>query len=80
MPWVDVTWDYGPGGNVEHMAGHGLDPEEVRAVLEEPARRMTSRASGLPMVMGYTPSGKFIAVVYEQIDEFTVKPVTAYEI
>jgi len=30
--------------------------------------------------VGYTDDGRLIFVVYEQIDEMTVYPVTAYEI
>lgn len=28
MPWYEVIWNYGPGGNVEHIADHGLTPDE----------------------------------------------------
>ncbi len=80
MPWLDVIWVDGPGGNMRHIAQHDLTPEEVRSVLENPFQRGISRSSGLPIVWGYTPGGRFIAVVYEQLDPLTVKPVTAYEI
>jgi hypothetical protein len=42
--------------------------------------RDVSRSSGLPIVFGFTPDGKYILVVYEQIDEVTVYPVTAYDV
>ena len=48
MPWYDIIWNYEPGGNVDHVAEHGLTPDEV--------------------------------VVYEEIDDVTVYPVTAYEV
>lgn len=32
------------------------------------------------MVCGHTPSGEYIAVVYEELDEDTVYPVTAHVI
>jgi hypothetical protein len=32
------------------------------------------------IVTGYTEDGRLIFVVYEEIDEVTVYPVTAYEV
>ncbi|MHB0961415.1 MAG: hypothetical protein ACYC0X_34600 [Pirellulaceae bacterium] len=39
-----------------------------------------SRSTGLSIVFGFTPDGRFILVVYEQIDEVAIYPVTAYEV
>jgi uncharacterized DUF497 family protein len=80
MPWYDIIWNYEPGGNVEHIAEHGLTPEEVEAVICNPLEKKTSRSSGRPVVTGYTVDGRLILVVYEEIDEVTVYPVTAYEV
>ena len=80
MPWYDIIWNYEPGGNADHVAEHGLTPEEVEAVICDPLEKTTSRSTGRPVVTGYTPDGRLILVVYEQIDEFTVYPVTAYEV
>jgi len=80
MPWFDVIWIYEPGGNVEHIAEHGLAPEDVEEVICNPLDETTSRSSGRPVVTGYTPDGRLILVVYEQVDEVTVYPVTAYEV
>jgi uncharacterized DUF497 family protein len=80
MPWYEIVWNYEPGGNVEHIADHGLDPEDVEAVIYDPLETTISRSSGRPVVTGYTPDGRLIFVVYEEIDETTVYPVTAYEV
>lgn len=32
------------------------------------------------MVYGFTLTGRYIAVVYEKVDEQTVYPITAFEI
>jgi hypothetical protein len=40
----------------------------------------TGRTSGRPVVTGYTADGRLILVVYEEIDDVTVYPVTAYEV
>jgi hypothetical protein len=80
MPWLDVIWDYEDGGNVEHLAEHDVTPDEACEVLEDPEFTGRSRSSGLPVAFGYTRAGRFLAVVYEQLDKFTVKPVTAYDV
>ena len=80
MPWYDIIWNYEPGGNVEHIAEHGLTPEDVEGVICHPLEERMSRSSGRPVVTGYTQDGRLILVVYEEIDEVTVYPVTAYDI
>ena len=80
MPWCEVIWNYEPGGNVEHIAEHGITPDEVEAVLFDPLEITTSRTSGRPVATGYVDDGRLIFVVYEQIDDVTVYPVTAYEV
>jgi hypothetical protein len=30
------------------------------------------------MLLGHTPADEYVAVVYEEIDDNTVRPVTAY--
>jgi hypothetical protein len=39
-----------------------------------------SRSSGLPIIFGTTSTGHFIAVVFQEIDTITAKPVTAFDI
>lgn len=29
MPYFDIIWNEEPGGNIEHIAEHGLTPEDV---------------------------------------------------
>ena len=29
----DFAWDYGPGGNIEHLRGHEIEREDIEAVL-----------------------------------------------
>jgi uncharacterized DUF497 family protein len=42
--------------------------------------RGTSASAGRPCVWGYTLEGIYIIVVYEEIDEDTIRVVTAYEV
>ena len=80
MPLIAAIWDLpdDPVGNVQHIAEHGLTPIDVEYVLNHPQRRRTSRSSKRPMVFGVTPSREYIAVVFEEIDDSTVYPITAY--
>ena len=80
MPWYDFVWNYEPGGNVEHIAEHGLTPEDVEEAICNPLAKKISRSSGRPLVTGYTPDGRLIVAVYEMLDSVTVYPVTAYEV
>lgn len=80
MPWYEVVWNDNPGGNIEHIAEHGLTPNDVEAVLFNPIETTVSRSSGRPAATGYTPDGRLIFVVYEEIDPTTVYPVTAFEV
>jgi len=79
MPYYEFIWNEEPGGNVEHIAQHGLTPEDVEEVVFNPVDRDVSQSSGLPLVFGFTPDGRYIMVVYEQIDDVTIYPVTAYD-
>lgn len=80
MPWYDIVWSFEPGGNVEHIAEHGLSPEDVEAVLCDPLETTISRSSGRPAAAGYTLDGRLVLVIYEEIDDCTVYPITAYEV
>ena len=82
MQITSFFWWDGPDGNVEHIAEHGLTPEDVEFVLKraKPYDVELSHRSGLPRVLGKTPGGQRIAVVFEDLGEGVVNPVTAYEV
>lgn len=81
MPYYDILWNYeDDDGNVSHIAEHGLTLEDVNAVLMDPEETGISRSSGRPIAFGYTPDGRYICVVYEAIDQYTLYPVTAFVI
>jgi hypothetical protein len=65
---------------VEHVAEHDLTQDDFEYVVNNPTRRGVSRSSGLPAVWGYTEDGRYIIAVYEEIDDATILPVTAYEV
>lgn len=82
MRFARITWDDpdDPDGNVEHIAQHELTVEDVEHVLLAPTSTGLSRSTGLPVVWGYTSDGRYIIVVYEQVDEGTIRVVTAYDV
>jgi uncharacterized DUF497 family protein len=78
-----VFWDLedDPDGNVQHIAEHGISVEEVESVLYAADEVVASQSSGRPITFGETDTGKYIAVVFEIVEEdpLAVYPVTAYE-
>lgn len=79
-----VVWDEELGQNIEHLAEHGLTRQEVESVLLNSALPIEwSESSGRPCRFGWTDTGRFIIVVwdeYEDTDPPTCYPVTAYEV
>jgi hypothetical protein len=80
VAWYDYLWLEGDDGNIDHIAEHGLVPQDVEHVIENFTAESTSRSSGRQLRFGFAPDGRYIAVVFEWIDEVTVYPVTAYEV
>jgi hypothetical protein len=80
MPWLEVIWIYGPGGNVEHIAENDVTPEEAEHVLRNAESKDSSDSSRRPIAFGFTRTGRELGVVFEWVDEITVYPVTAFEL
>lgn len=81
MAFIQFVWDLDDDldGNVQHIAEHGLTKEDVEHALQQAWRMGVSDSSGLPLVFGPALDGREIVVVYEQIDDVHVYPVTAFE-
>jgi uncharacterized DUF497 family protein len=77
MAFYDFIWT---DEIVEHLTEHGISPEDFERVVCDPVSKGVSRSSGLPAVWGYTNDGRYIIAVYEELDEATILPVTAYEV
>ncbi len=82
MGYMTIIWDMDddPEGNVQHIADHDMTKAELEDVLSDPDGRSISRSSGLPLVFGTTSTGRFIAVIFQEIDAETVRPVTAFDV
>lgn len=77
MPFYFFVWD---DENEQHLAEHGVSPDEFEEIVCDPDGESDSRATGRPIAFGETASGKYLACVYEFIDDVTVYPITAYEV
>jgi hypothetical protein len=64
---------------IAHLAANGVTPEEFEAVVMEPEWTDVSLTSGRPIYGGLAADGRWLVCVYEQIDEMTILPVTAFE-
>lgn len=76
MPFFLFHWN---DVNEEYLSQHDVTSAEFEAVVCDPDHVDDSRSSGRKVAFGEV-NGKFLACVYEMIDETTVLPVTAYEI
>jgi hypothetical protein len=77
MPYYEFQWTE---GIEEHIGEHGMTAEDFMHVARNLVKTGQSWSSGLPAAWGYTPDGRFIIAIYEQLDELTLIPVTAYEV
>jgi hypothetical protein len=78
--WIIWDLDDDPDGNVQHCAEHGVSKEEVEEVLQNPTDLDISESSGRPVAFGDTSTGKRLMVAYDEVDEDSVYPVTAFEV
>jgi hypothetical protein len=81
-PW-QIVWDLedDPEGNVQHILEHDVTMDEVEEILLDPQNdTIISRESGNPITFGWTSTGKYLAVPWENVcdDPKMVYPLTAY--
>lgn len=86
MTWFDIRWifpedvDHVEDSNVDHIAQHGLTPEDVEHALENPVGVERNSRYGRKIQTGFATDGRLIDVVYEWIDDVTLYPITAFPI
>lgn len=81
MSYEFVIWDMpdDEAGNIEHVAQHDITQDEAEDVLNNPERVERSRTSGELLAQGYTATGRWIVVIYEEVDPETARIISAYE-
>jgi hypothetical protein len=77
MAWQFFLWF---DDNTAHIGEHGIFPADYEHVVNDPDEFAVSHSSGLPCAFGYTRDGRYIVAVFEEIDDATIYPVTAYEV
>ncbi|MCC6680400.1 MAG: BrnT family toxin [Phycisphaeraceae bacterium] len=82
----EVCWDWSEGGNVAHIAEHGITPDEVEQVLADCLEQRESDRAHPDrwIVMGYTGTERFLVVAFELTwvaswNCWAVYPLTAFE-
>jgi uncharacterized DUF497 family protein len=82
MRYEGILWDLDDDleGNVQHCAEHGVSKDEVEEVFANPTDFDFSRSSGRPVAFGNTSAGRHLMVVFEEVDDDTVYPITAYDV
>jgi uncharacterized DUF497 family protein len=80
--FLTILWDDEPGGNVEHLAEHGVTPEEAEQVIRarfgnrEPSRSNSDRW----ICYGFTSTDRFLFVVFDYLEDLDILlPITAFE-
>ncbi|MCE9553793.1 MAG: hypothetical protein K8T91_10530 [Planctomycetes bacterium] len=77
MPYFVFIWS---DEIVQHLREHGISQSDFEQVVCRPKSKGISRSSNLPSAWGWTIDGRYIMVVYEELDEITILPVTAFEV
>jgi uncharacterized DUF497 family protein len=75
---VEFGWD---DDNVEHLAHHGITPEEVEEMFERPMvrRRGGTDAPDRSRVLGRTASGRYLAIVYQSKGHGVIRAFTGWD-
>jgi uncharacterized DUF497 family protein len=77
MPFYFYAWT---DEIIEHLAEHGVEIAHFEAIVGDAVHVTKSRSSDRLMAFGYTDDGRYLACVYDLLDdEMTIVPVTAYE-
>lgn len=76
MAWLEYLWT--PEAE-KKLAEHGLTTDDFEHVMASNNRFVKSKTSDRLIRRGQTEAGDWIVCVYEEIDDITVMPITAYK-
>lgn len=77
MPYYQFLWN---DDLIDHIGQHGISQDEFEQIVCNPDSKGYSRSSDRPAAWGYTDDGRYMMAVFEELDDFTILPVTAYEV
>jgi hypothetical protein len=69
-----LDWD---DYRIEHVAEHGVEPEEVWEVCEDSLHLARRQGSNRYRLYGQTEEGRYLFVVLEHVEGTIFKPITA---
>jgi len=72
----EFEWD---DNNIEHIARHGVFPDEVEDVAFDDAPWIRKGRKGTKYILGYTVAGRYLFVVYVLKGEGIAKVITSMD-
>jgi uncharacterized protein len=74
----EFEWD---DHNLEHVEQHGISPDEVEEIFEAAVvlRRGGTDAADRFRALGRTAAGRYLVVIYQQLQAFYMRPITAWD-
>ena len=76
MEITDFEWD---DDNIEHMAKHGVSPDEVEGVAFDDEPWVKKGRQGTRYMLGYTVAGRYLFVVYVLKGKGSARVITAMD-
>ena len=75
---VEFEWD---DDNVDHLARHGITPDEVEELFEATViqRRGGTDAPDRVRVLGRTGAGRYLAIIYQKKPGGVIRPFTGWD-
>jgi len=70
----DLEWDE---YRIQHIARHGIEPDEVWEVCEDPMHLARREGRNRYRLYGQTTEGRYVFVVLEHFKGTVYKPITA---
>jgi uncharacterized DUF497 family protein len=79
MPFYFFHWD---DELVEYIDLHGITTADFESVVMNASQEQLdfSRSTGKDIAFGSTADGRHIVCIFEWLDDFTIIPITAYEV
>ena len=65
---------------VDHLDQHGVTIEEFAEVVNYPDAATVDERNGREIAYGYTSAMRYLACVYDRLDEETILAVTAFDV
>jgi len=75
MPFYFFVWT---PERLEKIEQHGVEQNDFEDIVQNPQRLEKSRSSDRLIAFGYSHDGRWLACVFENLEDDTILPITAY--